>query len=442
MFKTIEYALIAYLVLALLATAGIVYFFVDGQIVYGVAASLILLFALYELRRNYRKYNENIIFLLNALDNGDYSFHFTEAKISKREKELNMMLNRIKEILSRAKTEVIENEKFMSLIIESVSTGIIILDEHNNVKSVNQTACDYLDLPIFTHINQLRVIDEGFPELFKNLRPGSHTQIKISDEREEKQLSIRTSSITLKDHEWRIIALSSIDSELEAKEMESWVKLIRVMTHEIMNSIAPITSLSDSLLMSFHMQKAAGNDISDNTIEAIETISNTAKGLINFVQSYRKFTGIPKPEPKPFDVVELINQVVQLEANDLQAKDIRIEMEGASAPVTLTADKGQITQVLVNLIKNAIEAIDPATDGLIRISLDQQHGPLKIEVANNGKPIPQEVIPQIFVPFFTTKEIGSGIGLSVSRYILRLHGGYLKHHYTKGFTTFSMSFGG
>ena len=169
MFKSIEYKLIAFVLLLILSVAASTYLIILQQYVYVGVFVLLILYSLKSLYSHYKKFNQNILFLLNALDNGDYSFHFTEAKTSKREKELNQMMNRIKDILTRARKEVIENEKFLSLIIESVSTGIIILDPNNNVHATNHATNQLLGLPVFTHLNQLKSIDESLPDLFKNL---------------------------------------------------------------------------------------------------------------------------------------------------------------------------------------------------------------------------------------------------------------------------------
>lgn len=441
MFKSIEYKLLIYISLLILSVAAATYCFLEKEYVYGPLCILIAVFSINRLHKHYRKFNQNILFLLNALDNGDYSFNFAVTKISKREQELNQMMNRIKEILSKARKEVIENEKFLSLIVESVSTGIIILDEHNNVLITNRATNELLGLPVFTHLNQLKVIDESFPSIFLHLETNDNKYLRIANEREETLISLRVSKITLKRGTMKIFTLNSIGNELEAKEMESWVRLIRVMTHEIMNSIAPITSLTDTLLFSYKISRDNQSDdnLRQNTVEALETISSTAKGLMVFVESYRKFTGVPKPQLIEFDLIPLVEKVVSLESAMMQEKGISLELQYI-ASLVVNADESQITQVLVNLVKNAVEALDPVEGRSIKIKISHADNKTNIEVCNNGEPIPQEVIPNIFIPFFTTKNTGTGIGLSISRYIMRMHGGNLKHYAKDGWTIFSMSF--
>lgn len=439
MFKSIQYKLTFFTILLTISVTGATYFLIRAEYFYGVACLLIVIYSLYCLNLHYKKFNQNILFLLNAMENGDYSFHFSEVRLSGREKELNMMLNRIKEILAKTRKEVIENENFLSMIIESVSTGIVILDKKNNVKSVNQAALQMLGLRIFTHLKQLSAVDETFPELFGNLTQEDNTQVKIINEREEIQISLRLSNIVLKRGEMKVITLSNIGNELEAKEMESWIRLIRVMTHEIMNSIAPITSLSETLLSSYKQSDHTEDNQDKNTIKALETINGTAKGLISFVETYRKFTAVPKPQYICFNLLTLIEDVIQLESLQIKEKGIDIQVEACGPVLKVNADYSQIRQVLVNLIKNAIEAIEPNKQGEIKIVLSDDTR-VKIDICNNGSPIPEEIVPQIFIPFFTTKDSGSGIGLSVSRYIMRLHEGNLKYHASGSWTIFSIDF--
>ncbi|MDR0814477.1 MAG: GHKL domain-containing protein [Bacteroidales bacterium] len=455
MFKSIEYKLLLYIGLLIVAVAAATYFMMEKQYIGGGLAIFVTFIALNNMYKHYKKFNTNILFLLNALDNGDYTFHFAETKMSRRERELNRMMNRIKDILADARKEVIANEKFLSLVVESVSTGIFIFDGRGIVHRTNNAALQILGLPIFTHLNQLQHIHETFTALFANLPAGSSIQIQIANEREEKQVNVHVSEIRTAGAIHKIVTLHNIGSEMESKEMESWIRLIRVMTHEIMNSIAPISSLSETML-SLYMQEADCDEdlLRDNTTEAFQTIHATAKGLLHFVDSYRKFTGIPKPQMSRIELLPLIDEAISLESAEIEHSNISIKILDTTqnvvatkttspqdGEVTINADKSQVMQVLVNLLKNAIEAVTPdIQQAEIRITVKQRKNAVCIEVADNGLPIPPEVLPNIFIPFFTTKEAGSGIGLSISRYIMRLHGGNLRHHTENGWTVFSMEF--
>lgn len=455
MFKSIEYKLYLYIILLIASVAISTYFAIQAEYLYMFLSVLLVIFFLHSMRRSYNQFNKNIIFLLNALDNGDYSFNFAETKLSRRERELNQMMNRIKDILAKARKEVIENEKFLSIIMESVSTGIIILNESNVVVQLNRTVNQLLGLPVFTHVNQLANIDKSLPDLFRNLASSDTKTIKIANEREEIQLSIRASEIMLQGRKLKIITLNNIGNELDYKEMDSWIRLIRVMTHEIMNSIAPVTSLTDTLLYAFRQDESEKKDsLLQDTVEALQTINSTAKGLISFVNSYRRFTGIPKPQLKAVSLQSLIERVIILETPLLEEKKIPVTLQLPAGPIIRQLDESQVMQVLLNLLKNAMEAfsdgkVDDGEDRKdqkdqekpqIRIELAEEKEKIYLDVYNNGQPIGEDVLPNIFIPFFTTKDTGTGIGLSVSRYIMRLQGGTLTHFTKEEWTAFRMTF--
>ncbi|MDR1340173.1 MAG: PAS domain-containing protein [Prevotellaceae bacterium] len=439
LFKSIQYRLYFYMTLLVPAIAGTTFYFVAKEYVYAVMGAMLTVFCFLRLGRCYRSYSRNFDFLLNALENGDYTFHFPGTGLSMHEREMNAVMNRIKDILANARKEVIENENFLSLILESVSTGIIILDDMGIVQRVNRTALDMLGLSVFTHSNQLQTINETYPELFRRLKNGDIVQITLPTEREELQISLQVSQIRLKRGMMRIITLSNIGNELEMKEMESWIRLIRVMTHEIMNSIAPVTSLSETMLFMHRDASASPESLKQNTLEAFEAISSTASGLLLFVESYRKFTAIPKPKIQDFSLNALIDKIVKLHETAVRQKNIELTVS-IPEPLMLSADENLISQALINLVKNAVEAV--GNEGKITLSAGvRDHGRLSIHVANTGEPIPPDILPHIFVPFFTTKPSGSGIGLSVSQYIMRLHGGKLQHSVSGNkMTVFSMIF--
>lgn len=439
MFKSIEYKLMLYLFLLIVSVAATTYLAMNGKFVYCMLTVAAVVFSLRGISKHYRKFNQNILFLLNALENGDYSFSFTENKISLREKEFNQMMNRIKDILVKAREGVIENEKFLSIIIESVSTGIVIMNESGSVIRTNQIACRLLGLPVFTHIKQLAKIEKDFPDRIEELLPEGEKTIKIVNDRDELQLSFKAFEVPVNKNKTRIITISNIGNALEAREIEAWIKLIRVMTHEIMNSIAPITSITETMLYSYKDEEKR-SESDRNMIEALQTINTTAKGLLNFVDSYRKFSGIPQPQPTNFDLKKLIRSTVSLYGQRLEDENIKVEIDPDDSPVFINADENQIGQILTNLIKNATEALTGTTDALIRIRIMRRKNKPIVSIENNGASIPDDILPHIFIPFFTTKDAGTGIGLSISRYIMRLHGGNLKHHTEDGRTVFSMVF--
>ncbi len=246
MFKSIQYKLTLLTFLLVAEVAAATWLVLTGRYVHAVVCGVAVAATILALHRHYRRFNQNLVFLLNTLDNGDYSFHFSEGRFSAREKEFNTTLNRIKDVLANARKEVVENEKFLSLIIESVSTGVLILDDRGVVQRSNHSAQALFGLPVFTHVNQLRAVDEHLPDLFQGLQPGDNVQIAVPNEREVQQINLSVSHIRLKRGLMRVFTLNNIGNALENKETESWIRLIRVLTHEIMNSIAPVSSLSET----------------------------------------------------------------------------------------------------------------------------------------------------------------------------------------------------
>lgn len=395
------------------------------------------IWALQMLRNLYRRNAQKVAFMFDAIDNSDYAFQYATRGRSSNDKLVSESLNRITQILFQAKADAIQKEKFYELIMNSVSTGIIVLDDKGNIFQTNNEALRLLGLTVFTHVRQLGRIDEALENIITTIRTGEKHQISFTNERGSVNLSVRVSEMTLQDKHVRILALNDINSELDEKEIDSWIRLTRVLTHEIMNSVTPITSLSDTLL-SLH------EEADDEIRNGLEVISTTGKSLISFVESYRKFTHIPTPEPSLFYVLKFAERMVKLARHHNNYPNIKITIDVQPADLIVYADENLITQVVLNLLKNAMQAIgSEQPDGHIELkACCNPDESIQIEVSNNGPLIPQEEAEHIFVPFFTTKEGGSGIGLSISRQIMRLSGGSisLKSSPASGVTTFILNF--
>ena len=382
---------------------------------------LILIGWLYSMRMMSELFKRNaqkVAFMFDAIDNSDYAFQYATRGRSSNDKLVSESLNRITQILFQAKADAVQKEKYYELIMNSVNTGIIVLDDTGNIFQTNNEALRLLGLSVFTHVKQLARIDDKLQATIANILPGDKHQISFVNERGTVNLSIRVSEMTLQEKHVRILAINDINSELDDKEIDSWIRLTRVLTHEIMNSVTPITSLSDTLL-SIH--EDADSDIRNG----LEVISTTGKSLISFVESYRKFTHIPTPEPSLFYVQKFAERMINLARHHNNFPNITINIHIEPADLIVYADEKLITQVVLNLLKNAMQAIgSEQPDG--RIELNASCNPdesVIIEVSNNGPCIPPEEAEHIFIPFFTTKEGGSGIGLSITRQIMRLSGG-------------------
>ncbi|MCI5450579.1 ATP-binding protein [bacterium] len=339
----------------------------------------------WRLYRRYRRTIGKVTFLFNAIDNLDFSFRFPEEG---RDRVVNESLNRIRRILEQARTDLMERERFYEQIINAVSTGIMVVDERGSVLQYNEAALRLLGTEIITFESQVKE--------------------RLSSD----NFSTRETSALLHNQKVRIIAFSDIRSELSSHELESWTKLIRVLTHEIMNTVAPITSLSETL-----SHKAGGNEVR----KGLSVIHSTGKQLLNFVESYRRMTLIPRPQPRLFYVKPFLERLMTISSE--YSRQTVASLTLSDADLLLYADESLIAHVVTNLLKNAIEA------GATSITLSAYTMPddsICIDIGNNGKPIPVDETGQIFVPFFTTKSTGYGIGLSISRQIMKQSGGSIE----------------
>lgn len=392
-------------------------FYSNRDFVWMILSLCFLIFSIWWQLSLYRIHTKRVLFMIDALENNDNAIHFPEEKTTPETRDINRALNRVGHILYNVKSETAQQEKYYELILDCINTGVLVLNDNGAIYQKNNEALRLLGLNVLTHIRQLSKVDVTLMQKVEFCRTGEKLQITFNNERGTVNLSIRVSDITIRKEHLRILALSDINSELDEKEIDSWIRLTRVLTHEIMNSVTPITSLSDTLL-----------SLSDTHDEEIrsgpQTISTTGKGLLAFVESYRRFTRIPTPEPSLFYVKAFIDRMVELARHQNTCENITFHTNISPADLIVYADENLISQVVINLLKNAIQAIGTQAGGKIEISArcnDSEE--VLIEIKNNGPAIPPEIADHIFIPFFTTKEGGSGIGLSISRQIMRLSGG-------------------
>lgn len=369
------------------------------------------------LYRYYRRNIKKVIFLFDAIDNVDFSFNFPMQGVSKNDRILHQSLNRIKAFLQHTREEQMEREKYYEKILNMVDAGIMVVDSHDNVLQHNQAALRLLDTDVLTHLNQVRE--------------------KLKDE----HLSKHETATMIKDKPVRIIAISDVSHELSNQEIDSWIKLIRVLTHEIMNTITPVTSLSETLLKELEEDMhregrfaTCPNSPKEKDLRiGLETIHKTGTELLSFVNNYRRFTHVPQPQPSLFYVEPFLNRMAMLCNHE-------VSIEVAPKDLIVYADESLIAHVVTNLLKNAVEAIKEKEStevsedkhAFIRIkAYANEQEAIIIDVINNAGLIPDDIAAHIFIPFFTTKKEGSGIGLSLSRQIMRVSGGTLSLHQDK-----------
>ena len=404
----------------------------DYKLIIIIVLLLVAVVGYIRLYRHYRRNIKKVTFLFDAIDNGDFSFNFPTEKRFKEDKILHQSLNRIKLFLQHTREEQMDREKYYEQILNTVDTGILVVDSHDNILQHNQAALRLLDTDVLTHMNQVKG--------------------KLKDE----HLAKHETQAMLKDKHVRIIALSDVSHELSNQEVDSWIKLIRVLTHEIMNTITPVTSLSETLLTRVTEDKYLK--------QGLETIHKTGTELLAFVNNYRRFTHVPQPQPALFYVEPFLERMALLCNHE-------VEIEVSPKDLLVYADESLLSHVVTNLLKNAVEAFKEK--GKLSAERNKQDGneqgrnkqecrsadlqsaaskkafirlqayanaqeSIIIDVSNNAGLIPEDVASHIFIPFFTTKPEGSGIGLSLSRQIMRVSGGSLSLHQDKaqGITTF------
>lgn len=356
-----------------------------------------------------RKIIGKIDFMSDALDSGESAFRYSEDHWSDR--RLNRSLNRLRSIFEAEKSDIRERERYFGIMLDHVQSGVIVIDG-DKIDYSNVIARGFLGM---SDISSLRQIERISPELANAFRSASEVESRASlvSERGTVQFSISACTARLHGKDVSIVTFNDITREMENNESESWTRLIRVLTHEIMNTVTPIASLSSAL-----SQNLDAYDTED-VRSALGTISSSSEGLISFVQSYRSLTHIAAPVRKAFYLRDLVNDSVTIaQANWPSA---RVSYHELSEDIILYADYGQISQVMNNLIKNAVQS--GASDIDITASIDKRERTV-INVANNGEPISETGREQIFVPFYTTKGVsGTGVGLSLCRQIIRLNGG-------------------
>ncbi|MGM9759264.1 MAG: sensor histidine kinase [Parabacteroides sp.] len=423
--------------LMILLTAGCTVFFCRGIWFPAISILVIEGIVLYFLIRLMHDNARKVSFMFEAIENNDYSIHYSTHKQQPHtEQQINRALNRIIQLIFQAKAEAFEQEKYYELILNAVDTGIVVIDDQGHIVQSNQAALQLLGIHLFLQVHQLNRIHPHLETAVQEIRPGETRQVSFDTEKGGVNLSIRASEMSLRGKHVRLLAINDIRDEMEQNETEAWIRLTRVLTHEIMNSVTPITSLSDTLLELYGQE-------SEELRNGLETIRTTGKGLIAFVESYRKFTHIPTPHPTLFYVAHFAERMVQLARHHFNYPNITIQVTVEPDDLILYADEQLIGQVVQNLLKNAMQAIGPEKpDGHIELrAYCNEQESIFLEVSNNGPAIPPDVAAHIFIPFFTTKTEGSGIGLSISRQIMRLSGGSITlHSDPAGPTTFTLRF--
>lgn len=407
---------------------------------------VIIILQLAELFRFISNTNRKLTRFLESVKYSDFASGFSaDDSLGKSFKELNIAFNQVLEAFRKARSEKEEHLLYLNTIVEHVTTGLISFDSEGSIELINATAKKLLRIDTLRNIDEL--IDSK-PRLYKVLFDLATGKSELFALEGDIQLSITATEIILRGKKVKLIALQNIQPELQKKELEAWQNLTKVLRHEIMNSITPIASLTSTLkdvlledlihtAGKFELPEEAVDDLHDG----IETIEGRSKGLISFINAYRDYTSIPLPKVKPILASDLFEHVSQLLKVELRKAHISFHYSIHPKNLELIIDEELIEQVLINLIKNAIEA-STSNESVINLFADfNENDNPRITIVDNGTGIAREALEQIFIPFYSTKQTGSGIGLSLSRQIMQLHSGTLtvESELEKG-TTFTLNF--
>ncbi|MBQ7020565.1 MAG: PAS domain-containing protein [Bacteroidales bacterium] len=359
-----------------------------------------------------KRMRKKVAYMLDALEDKELNFRFDERRIFGR--HFNKTLNRLKNIFDKERQEIAAQEKYFGLMLDHVKTGVAVIEHNGRVTYCNNTALALLGIATFGHIRQLRTVSDSLYNAFQTVTEGNEERASYYNESGKMTIAMTASSATIGKTAVKVIAFNDISSEIAENEQQSWSKLIRVLTHEIMNTVTPIASLSETLL--------GFEDVSEEVRDGLDTISQSSRGLIKFVESYRNLTRVAPPVKKAFYFREVAERVISLTREQALITGAVCTYLEKSDDILLYADEGQITQILINLVKNAIQAEARKIEISAEIDMSEH---VIINISNDGRPISKESQEEIFVPFFTTKQEGTGIGLSLSRQIMRLHNGSL-----------------
>jgi two-component system, NtrC family, nitrogen regulation sensor histidine kinase NtrY len=353
---------------------------------------------------------------------------------------LNLTYNEIIDSIQKVKIEKEAEHHYFQNTIEHVGIGLISFSESGDIELFNKAARELFKVEFVRHIQELNKAIPGISEQLFSLKQRHSKMIKVISGDEILKLSIRKTVFKIHDNTINLVSLQNIRTELEEEEIEVWKKLISVLTHEIMNSVAPIKSLTNTMIKTFEKNRFSEeqNEVKyiEDTLLALKAIQKRSNGLMSFVQIYRSLTKVPKPVFHEIEMMSLLHEILILMNSELQVHNIVLSAKVQPENLKVTADEKLITQVIINLIKNSVESINNKTNGKIQIEafMSSQTEPI-IQVTDNGTGISADLIEKVFIPFFTTKEHGSGIGLSLSRQIMKLHGGTISVYSKPGIET-------
>jgi len=409
--------------------AGIFYEYLLLSLVIGI----ILIFAVSNLIQYLNQTNRDLANFFDAVKYNDFTTNTTSVRKGGNYDAVYEGFNLVNRKFQDIRAEKEANHQFLQTLVQHVDVGLLCVDGNGEVILMNKALQKLLRKSYLINLKALKKIVEQLWETVSNLESGSRELLKINLQNNLLQLSIQAADIMLQKEPYRLISFQDIQNELEAQELMAWQKLIRILTHEIMNSVAPISSLSSTINGMLNKEEELNPKQFEQIKKSIAVIERRSEGLLDFTETYRTLTRVPPPNFQILNVINLIEGVETLMALDFQSYNILFKKELPKDNVSFKGDPHLLEQVLINLVKNAIDAVKSVGKPTIQVlAFSNNDGKMCLQVMDNGKGIPEDKMEQIFVPFFTTKDNGSGIGLSLSRQIIRMHKGSLELHSTEG----------
>jgi len=404
------------------------YLFVADKYIRIFYIGFVILALVFELLWYVDKRNRELTTFLSTLLNDDFSSTFRDSKRGKSFKSLYQAMNLIIDKFHKISSDKEVQFHYLNTLVDHVKVGILSYDSEGRVHLVNQAFRELFGLSPIRKNNKITELGPEFCKLVEKIKPGEQFVYKVSQKGSNISLAIRATEFKMKDKRFKLISAQNIRRELEERELEAWQKLIRVLTHEIMNSVTPISSLSSSLYELVKIDEEEEKPLNGKTKQrlksGLEAIIDRSSGLMNFTEAYKRLARIPPPDIKPIQSDELIHRIEILFKTQTEEKNIDFKAEALSEKWSFMGDIELLDMVFINLIKNSMEALENIEEPQIRIRISRyEEERALIEVKDNGAGMTEEIISQIFIPFYTTKPKGSGIGLSLSNQIIRLHGG-------------------
>lgn len=441
------FAILSRLTIIILLTITGAYLFFEKQ---AYVLCLVPMVLLIERVNNIIKYfnntNQLVSSFLLGIENEDTSLKVPSKTGNKSIDDVYYGIERLNDIFKETKIEIRTQEQYYLSVINQSATGLFSIDEKGRVININPAAIKLTNLQDHHHINSLTIIDNALPGFIMHPDQNLHQQSAIFENPYGQKLLFKLSEITTAKETIRLVAVSDITKELDNREVDAWIKLARTLSHEIMNNIAPITTLSQVIANYFTKedqiidQKDINSNTIANTVKGLRVIEERSLGLMNFVDNYRRFTKLPVPKLSEVNLSILIEHNILAASTFSNYSSIELEKTIPESLMIITDEK-LLSQVIINLLKNAFEAHvnGKAVRPKVIIRLIKTNNSVRVEISNNGPKILPEIREQIFIPFFTTKEEGTGVGLSLSKQImLKMNGDVLLNPTKDEMTTFTV----